>query len=54
MLKLVDYFCQKHLVGYEEHFTSDIAFSKENELLVSYYNDGVYMFTDEMSFGLDT
>ncbi|XP_059296813.1 uncharacterized protein LOC132049867 isoform X3 [Lycium ferocissimum] len=49
----VDYFCPQHLVGIEHEGITGLAFSDHSELLVSYYEEIIYLFTKDMGLGLD-
>ncbi|XP_060176234.1 uncharacterized protein LOC132606660 isoform X1 [Lycium barbarum] len=49
----VDYFCPQHLVGIEHEAITGLAFSDHSELLVSYYEEIIYLFTKDMGLGLD-
>lgn len=47
----VNYFCPEHLVGNEVVGITGLAFSEQSELLVSYNNENIYLFTKDMGWG---
>lgn len=49
----VDYFCPPHLVGDENVGITGLAFSDQSELLVSYNEEFIYLFTKDMGLGPD-
>ncbi|KAF3642988.1 DDB1 and CUL4-associated factor 8 [Capsicum chacoense] len=49
----VDYFCPPHLVGDENVGITGLAFSDQSELLVSYNEELIYLFTKDMGLGPD-
>lgn len=49
----VDFFCPPHLVGDGNVGITGLAFSAERELLVSYNNEFIYLFTGDMGLGPD-
>lgn len=49
----VDLFCPPHLVGDEHVGITGLAFSDQNELLVSYNNEFIYLFTMDIGLGPD-
>ncbi|KAL6963663.1 hypothetical protein U1Q18_034670 [Sarracenia purpurea var. burkii] len=48
-----DYFCPPHLIGDSEGVITGLAFSDQSELLVSYCNEFIYLFTRDMGLGPD-
>ncbi|XP_055815493.1 uncharacterized protein LOC129885290 isoform X2 [Solanum dulcamara] len=48
-----DYFCPPHLVGDENVGITGLAFSDQSELLVSYNEENIYLFTKDMGLGPD-
>ncbi|KAL9250731.1 DDB1- and CUL4-associated factor 8-like protein [Drosera capensis] len=46
-----DFFCPDHLVGDENVGITGLAFSDQSELLVSYNDEQIYLFTKEMGLG---
>ncbi|KAF7128092.1 hypothetical protein RHSIM_Rhsim11G0194100 [Rhododendron simsii] len=46
-----DYFCPPHLIGHEQMAITGLAFSDLSELLVSYSDEFIYLFTREMGLG---
>ncbi|KEH44401.1 transducin/WD-like repeat-protein [Medicago truncatula] len=48
-----DYFCPPHLIGDERVGITGLAFSEQRELLVSYNDEFIYLFTQDMGLGLD-
>ncbi|XP_058190230.1 uncharacterized protein LOC131307629 isoform X1 [Rhododendron vialii] len=46
-----DYFCPPHLIGHEQVAITGLAFSDLSELLVSYSDEFIYLFTREMGLG---
>ncbi|XP_009802647.1 uncharacterized protein [Nicotiana sylvestris] len=49
----VDYFCPPHLVGDENVGITGLAFSDQSELLVTYNEEFIYLFTKDMGLGPD-
>ncbi|CAK8574212.1 unnamed protein product [Lathyrus sativus] len=49
----IDYFCPPHLIGDERVGITGLAFSEQRELLVSYNDELIYLFTQDMGLGLD-
>lgn len=49
----VDYFCPPHLVGDANVGITGLAFSDQSELLVSYNEEFIYLFTKDMGLGPD-
>ncbi|XP_058753498.1 uncharacterized protein LOC131626674 isoform X2 [Vicia villosa] len=49
----VDYFCPRHLIGDEQVGITGLAFSEQRELLVSYNDEFIYLFTQDMGLGMD-
>ncbi|XP_019165586.1 PREDICTED: DDB1- and CUL4-associated factor 8 isoform X2 [Ipomoea nil] len=49
----VDFFCPSHLVGDESVGITGLAFSDQSELLVSYNDELIYMFSKNMGLGPD-
>ncbi|WJX15314.1 hypothetical protein P8452_05469 [Trifolium repens] len=49
----IDYFCPPHLIGDERVGITGLAFSEQRELLVSYNDEFIYLFTQDMGLGLD-
>ncbi|PSS12128.1 DDB1- and CUL4-associated factor like [Actinidia chinensis var. chinensis] len=47
----MDYFCPSHLIGDEQVGITGLAFSDQSELLVSYIDEFIYLFTREMGLG---
>ncbi|GAB2267816.1 hypothetical protein Dimus_002792 [Dionaea muscipula] len=47
----VDLFCPEHLVGDEQLEITGLAFSDQSELLVSYNDENIYLFTKGMGLG---
>lgn len=47
------YFCPPHLVGDEQVGITGLAFSDQSELLVSYNDEFIYLFTQDMGLGPD-
>ncbi|XP_057501464.1 uncharacterized protein LOC130785322 [Actinidia eriantha] len=48
-----DYYRRSHLIGDEPVSITGLAFSDQSELLVSYSNEFIYLFTREMGLGPD-
>ncbi|KAI6677540.1 hypothetical protein NL676_038336 [Syzygium grande] len=48
-----NYFCPPHLVGDEQVGITGLAFSDQSELLVSYNDEFIYLFTQDMGLGPD-
>ncbi|KAJ4715934.1 DDB1- and CUL4-associated factor 8-like [Melia azedarach] len=48
-----DYFCPPHLIGDEQVGITGLAFSDHSELLVSYNDEFIYLFTQDMGLGLN-
>lgn len=46
-----NYFCAPHLIGNEQVGITGLAFSEQSELLVSYNNEYIYLFTRDMGLG---
>ncbi|XP_017970804.1 PREDICTED: DDB1- and CUL4-associated factor 8 isoform X1 [Theobroma cacao] len=46
-----DYFCPAHLIGDEHVGITGLAFSDQSELLVSYNDEFIYLFTQDMGLG---
>ncbi|XVE67207.1 hypothetical protein DITRI_Ditri08aG0141500 [Diplodiscus trichospermus] len=46
-----DYFCPPHLVGDDQVGITGLAFSEQSELLVSYNDEFIYLFTRNMGLG---
>ncbi|XP_024989367.1 DDB1- and CUL4-associated factor 8-like, partial [Cynara cardunculus var. scolymus] len=51
--KSADYFCPRHLIGDENLGITGLAFSDQSELLVSYCDDFIYLFSKDMGLGND-
>ncbi|XP_071691406.1 uncharacterized protein [Rutidosis leptorrhynchoides] len=51
--KPADYFCPAHLIGDEHLGITGLSFSDQSELLVSYCDDSIYLFTKDMGLGND-
>eukprot|EP00268_Persea_americana_P005835 TRINITY_DN1200_c0_g1_i1.p1 TRINITY_DN1200_c0_g1~~TRINITY_DN1200_c0_g1_i1.p1 ORF type:complete len:482 (+),score=100.46 TRINITY_DN1200_c0_g1_i1:297-1742(+) len=49
----VDCFCPKHLVGDDEVGITGLAFSDQSELLVSYNDEQIYLFSRDLGLGPD-
>nr|XP_043607985.1 DDB1- and CUL4-associated factor 8-like [Erigeron canadensis] len=49
--KPADYFCPQHLLGDENVGITGLGFSNESELLVSYSEEQIYLFSKEMGWG---
>ncbi|KAL8142533.1 hypothetical protein V2J09_015565 [Rumex salicifolius] len=49
----VDFFCPQHLIGDERVGITGVAFSDSSELLVSYNDENIYLFTKDMGLGSD-
>ncbi|KAJ9549205.1 hypothetical protein OSB04_021748 [Centaurea solstitialis] len=49
--KPADYFCPKHLLGDENVGITGLAFSDQSELLVSYCEELIYLFSKDMGWG---
>ncbi|XP_052192470.1 uncharacterized protein LOC127801404 isoform X5 [Diospyros lotus] len=49
----VDYFCPPHLIGNEQVGITGLAFSDQSELLASYNDEFIYLFTRDMGLGPD-
>ncbi|CAH1414358.1 unnamed protein product [Lactuca virosa] len=47
----VDHFCPKHLLGDENVGITGLAFSDQSELLVSYGEEFIYLFSKDMGWG---
>lgn len=47
----INYYCPEHLVGNEKVGITGLAFSDQSELLVSYNNEQIYLFTKDMGWG---
>lgn len=48
-----NYFCPSHLIGEAHVGITGLAFSGQSELLVSYNDESIYLFTQEMGLGPD-
>ncbi|OAY52276.1 DDB1- and CUL4-associated factor 8 isoform X2 [Manihot esculenta] len=48
-----DYFCPPHLIGDEQVGITGLSFSDQSELLVSYNDEFIYLFTRDMGLGLN-
>ncbi|KAK6916767.1 WD40 repeat [Dillenia turbinata] len=48
-----DYFCPEHLIADADVGITGLAFSDHSELLVSYNNENIYLFTRDMGLGHD-
>ncbi|KAK6946471.1 WD40 repeat [Dillenia turbinata] len=48
-----DYFCPEHLIAYADVGITGLAFSDHSELLVSYNDESIYLFTRDMGLGPD-
>ncbi|CAK9153937.1 unnamed protein product [Ilex paraguariensis] len=48
-----DFFCPQHLIGDEHVGITGLAFSDQSELLVSYNDEFIYLFTRDMGLGPD-
>ncbi|KAJ8767004.1 hypothetical protein K2173_012513 [Erythroxylum novogranatense] len=46
-----DYFCPPHLIGNEDVGITGLSFSDQSELLVSYNDEHIYLFTKDMGLG---
>ncbi|XP_014513908.1 DDB1- and CUL4-associated factor 8 isoform X1 [Vigna radiata var. radiata] len=46
-----DFFCPPHLIGDERVGITGLAFSEQRELLVSYNDEFIYLFTQDMGLG---
>ncbi|KAB2088101.1 hypothetical protein ES319_A04G151600v1 [Gossypium barbadense] len=46
-----DYFCPAHLIGDDQVGITGLAFSDQSELLVSYNDEFIYLFTRDMGLG---
>nr|XP_011458700.1 PREDICTED: DDB1- and CUL4-associated factor 8 isoform X1 [Fragaria vesca subsp. vesca] len=46
-----NYFCPPHLIGNDQVGITGLAFSEQSELLVSYNDEFIYLFTREMGLG---
>ncbi|KAB2045900.1 hypothetical protein ES319_D01G194800v1 [Gossypium barbadense] len=46
-----DYFCPSHLIGDDQVGITGLAFSDQSELLVSYNDEFIYLFTQDMGLG---
>ncbi|KAH8498063.1 hypothetical protein H0E87_017111 [Populus deltoides] len=46
-----DYFCPQHLIGNGDAGITGLSFSDQSELLVSYNNELIYLFTRDMGLG---
>ncbi|KAF2302156.1 hypothetical protein GH714_033088 [Hevea brasiliensis] len=46
-----DYFCPPHLIGDEQFGITGLSFSDQSELLVSYNDEFIYLFTRDMGLG---
>ncbi|KAA3464688.1 DDB1 and CUL4-associated factor 8-like isoform X1 [Gossypium australe] len=46
-----DYFCPPHLIGGDQVGITGLAFSDQSELLVSYNDEFIYLFTRDMGLG---
>lgn len=49
----VDYFCPPHLIRNDFYGISGLAFSEQSELLVTYIEELIYLFTKDMGLGSD-
>lgn len=49
----INFFCPPHLVGDENVGITGLAFSDQRELLASYNNEFIYLFTGDMGLGPD-
>ncbi|PWA62877.1 DDB1- and CUL4-associated factor 8 [Artemisia annua] len=48
-----DHFCPRNLIGDENLGITGLAFSDQSELLASYLNDSIYLFSKDMGLGSD-
>ncbi|KAA8546137.1 hypothetical protein F0562_020969 [Nyssa sinensis] len=46
-----EYFCPRHLIGNDQVGITGLAFSDQSELLVSYNDEFIYLFTKDMGLG---
>ncbi|XP_059451756.1 uncharacterized protein LOC132182492 isoform X3 [Corylus avellana] len=46
-----NYFCPPHLINHEHVEITGLAFSEQSELLVSYHDELIYLFTKDMGLG---
>ncbi|GMH17846.1 hypothetical protein Nepgr_019687 [Nepenthes gracilis] len=51
--KPVNFFCPEHLVGDKRVGITGLAFSDQSELLVSYSDENIYLFTKDMGLGFN-
>ncbi|XP_009782402.1 uncharacterized protein LOC107771848 isoform X2 [Nicotiana tabacum] len=49
----VDYFCPSHLVGIQDEGITGLSISNRSELLVSYFEEVIYLLTKDMGLGPD-
>ncbi|KAD3642116.1 hypothetical protein E3N88_31340 [Mikania micrantha] len=49
--KPVDHFCPEHLLGNENVGITGVAFSNQSELLISYSEEFIYLFSKDMGWG---
>ena len=49
--RAADHFCPPHLIGNEDVGITGLAFSEQSELLVSYNDEFIYLFTPGMGLG---
>ncbi|XP_024004716.1 DDB1- and CUL4-associated factor 8 isoform X3 [Eutrema salsugineum] len=49
--RAADHFCPLHLIGNEHVGITGLAFSEQSELLVSYNDEFIYLFTHDMGLG---
>ncbi|XP_010446973.1 PREDICTED: DDB1- and CUL4-associated factor 8-like isoform X2 [Camelina sativa] len=51
LTRAADHFCPPHLIGNEDVGITGLAFSEQSELLVSYNDEFIYLFTPDMGLG---
>lgn len=51
LTRVTHHFCPPHLIGNEQVGITGLAFSEQSELLVSYNNEFIYLFTPDMGLG---
>ncbi|EOA16375.1 hypothetical protein CARUB_v10004525mg [Capsella rubella] len=49
--RAADHFCPPHLIGNEDVGITGLAFSEQSEVLVSYNDEFIYLFTPDMGLG---
>ncbi|XP_052177016.1 uncharacterized protein LOC127791191 isoform X2 [Diospyros lotus] len=49
----IDYFCPPHLIGDEDVGITGLSFSDQSEILASYSDEFIYLFTRDMGLGPD-